>query len=396
MKFHKVKLLCLAFVCSIFLNANAIVSKAEAPTIDIDGSFQDWISASQQLQAISNSEFSGYAAFQDNEATYLHIVGKSNWIGLQGDSLKYVDDAQKEHTINFSGLNGDPFILSMKDMDYREIEGASMSGSIQNNNREWEIKLPKSVTGNITKFIFHNTEISNIPTLQDITSPEEPEIPVEPETPENPEEPTIPPTGNGIIIDGYFDDWTNLHHINIDWKNNVFAKACAVLDDEDSVCVHVGGEYREDRHLNLDNIRISVNNGPQTQIKLRQYNSDGSISVEPLSNIEKNKRYEMAANIQEGGITYKLGEANYATKMANNREDFEFCIDLTELEKALGLPEGSINSSSKIEFTFPSIGYGNIIIEGTTTGPLIGVGLCIAIVAVGFGLDKRRKAKSLK
>lgn len=395
MKFHKAKLLCLAFTCGVFLNANAFIIKAEAPTINIDGNFQDWISASQQLQEISNSDFSGYAAFQDDEATYLHIVGKSNWIGLQGDSLKYIDEAQKERTINLYGLNGDPFILSIREMDKdnRVMEGASMSGSIQNNNREWEIKLPKSVTGNISKFIFHNTEISNIPTLQEVTTPEEPETPVEPE---NPEEPTTPPVGNGILIDGYFDDWTNLHHIDIDWQNNVVTEACAVLGDEDSVCVHVGTAYREDRHLNLDDICISINDGPTTQIKLRQYNSDGSISTDSLSDIKQNKRYEMAAVIEKDGKKFNLGNAFYSTKMAKNREDFEFCIDLTELEKALGLPEGSINSSSKIEFTFPSIGDGNIIIEGTTTGPFIGIGLCIAIVAIGLGLNKRKNRKTLK
>lgn len=396
------------YVCIIwlFLCLSIPMVKAEERIV-IDGNFSDWEALQLEYTELKDPIKSA-AAYVEEDALYLHIIGRYNWTNLGGVAISIT---QADGTVKRLELqNGSKeFDLIFKDTaNYKEIAGAIGSGSLYQNVRTWEMQIPQSWCNNPVSVTIQSMTfpVNKIETeTPDVEEPEQPEDELpdvnEPEDSEG-ETPDVDESkdnddeqggsvGSGIVIDGYFDDWENLGHTKLEWDNNVIANACAVRQD-DNICVHVGSAYNENRHLNLDNIIITINH--QTyhdfQIKLRLVDNQGNISTEPLNNIKQNHRYKMVAVINNNGKNYVLGDAYYATKKAHNREDFEFCMDLDVLEEALQV---KLDTKDTISISFPSIGNGSIIIEGTSSGPWIIVGLCGVVALGGIYISKKKTNK---
>jgi hypothetical protein len=60
----------------------------------------------------------------------------------------------------------------------------------------------------------------------------------------------------------------------------------------------------------------------------------------------------------------------------------EIRINIKDLEKVMGLKEGTVNSGSQLSLNMPNVGRGSIQLLGTSTGTILGIALCIGIVLV--------------
>lgn len=374
--------------------------KAEGQII-IDGEFDDWKGLSIEYKNL-NESFSKGAAVEDDQYLYIYVqANRSDNVQLSNGGEFTLKNGEEQKKLVATSIDNQ-FNVVIKDINYLQIVEASAKGDIVDNLATWELAIPKSFSGDCTEVIFTNIsmEVKHISELQkpDQNEPDQGEVPDESGTPDESEQPDQSEgednqggnTGSGIIIDGYYDDWMNWKHFELKWQNNVIANACAIRQ-EDQICVHVGTTYyRTDRHLNLDNIRIHINGDPKdgAQIKLRQVDANGNISTEPLNMIEDNKRYPLVALINRDGVNYVLGDAYYTTKQSQDREDFEFCFNLDVLEKALNL---KLDTKDQISLTFPSIGDGSIIIEGTSSGPWLIVGLCALVALGGIYMAKKKE-----
>lgn len=398
------------YVCIIwlFLCVSIPMVKAEERIV-IDGNFSDWEALQLEYTELKDP-FKSATAYVEEDALYLHVIGRYHGTTVGGLSISIT---QADGTVKRLELqNGsNEFDLIVKDSDYHEIAGAVGSGSLYQNVRTWEMQIPQSwcndpVSITIQNMTFPvNKKAEETPDVEEPVKPED-ELPdgnqpenSEGETPDvddskdnNDDDEQGGSVDSGIIIDGYFDDWMNLPHTEIDWENGVISNGTAVRKD-DQIYVHVGNPfYDENRHLNLDNIVISINDQRyhDLQIKLRIIDNQGNISTEPLWDIKQNHRYKMVAVINHNGKNYVLGDAYYATKKAHNREDFEFCMDLDVLAEALHV---KLDTKDTITISFPSIGNGSISIEGTSSGPWIIVGLCGVVALGGIYISKKKPNK---
>lgn len=383
----KKQMLCF-FIAFLTLFGQSMGVVQAAGGIVIDGNFQDWEGANAQYVDIQDNAIAKIATFQDDRYVYVAIQGTANGSTLSGEQMSFTQGTT-EKKLAFQNTNGNLDISLRDSVTYAVIDNSLASGSLINGANYWEVQIPKSWSGEVTKLTFKN-KVVDINTISNGDGGNTGDNGGNGEGDGGVEEvPNPGPSQNGIIIDGYYDDWKNLSHGEIAWDNSVSAEGCAVLDN-DRICVHLESKNKN-RDMNLDNFVIAIDDVefPANAVKLRKVDASGNVDTNQ-ANPNRVERMQLQAVIQ--GVDGKwvvLGDAYY-TSQGKQKEDVEYCMDIALLEKALNV---TISSGTKIELKFPSLGTGTIILQGTSSGPYIGIGLCILVVAGASYLKFRKHSK---
>lgn len=206
---------------------------------------------------------------------------------------------------------------------------------------------------------------------------------------------TTASAAGGFKIDGYFDDWENVKKTNISYNSWDGRE-----NHSGAIVVHDGYLYGYFELSRLYSSQITPHtyyikvNGQQSVINFQYTDSNG--------NVDWNKNMYNLDNGIHRGISaiagnyplYNVGDAAFHIVYRNNTSQIgdrlEFRVKLSELEKAMNLPEGSMSHGAKIELYNPNIGKESLIVVGTSSGAFMGIGLSLLAV---FGITAKRRKK---
>ena len=187
---------------------------------------------------------------------------------------------------------------------------------------------------------------------------------------------------NSIIIDGYYDDWEEMPMGKLTWNSNngEAHHDVSFIKDDHYIYIYVGMHPHYQSPIPIYAIYLSVNH--QTcQLFLAYANAQNTPDWGRPVNLNHNGTY---LNLHP--FTYypnnSLGDAAVTVAKGSPNDKMEIRINIKDLEKVMGLKDGTINSGSQLELRMPNVGGGSIQLLGTSTGTILGIALCIGIVIV--------------
>ena len=380
-------------------NPLAVETKPIYTGIDIDGNYSDWAAVAKTETSCPNEQHKGClsqaAAVYDGDWLYLYIKdGKgSNASGAGTHSngkyaiksdLGYETDIQLSTAPAVSGVDG---------------AQVAYVGS------EWEIAIPKDQLPKYREsltFGFYEGDVivSGIVNLQ-------------PDHGNNLEN-----LFNGIIYDGSYEDWEDYGHTTIEYatagsqESQVDAKG-ALYSSEDKLFAHVvtgmpqhlqeaGGEFTSAVTIAFNQKQSDLQNGAYDH-KMAFYprfvtvDAGGNINWDPkLSGLpEGTYEYYIAStdawhtstNINNLNEMDQLYGKMMMTVGKDGKDEMEFYLELPMIAGKLGVDETDLK---EISAQFGRIGQQWLYTAGTSTGPIVGVTLCIA--TAGFILWYKKKS----
>ncbi len=211
--------------------------------------------------------------------------------------------------------------------------------------------------------------------------------------------------GSDITIDGYYEDWSSIPHTEItfgdrDKANNHIG---TVYLGEDYMYVHYKLNRLFTSHIRVDYMELKIN-GTRYILKV--------LPVDEAGNYDSNRENQIQS-LGEGIYTdYGVflcdvpNAQNYDNNMngqaaitiyANPRteqtlgDEVEFSMSYDRLEELTGIKRSEIR---KVELYNPHLGDQWITCVGTSSGPLIGVGISVvAAIGLYYVLTRRNKRK---
>jgi uncharacterized protein (TIGR04145 family) len=198
----------------------------------------------------------------------------------------------------------------------------------------------------------------------------------------------------GITIDGYYDDWIDKPMSTITWYSNN-GKAlhdASMIKDDEYIYIYVEMHPSYQSAIPIDAICLSINNGYEYPMFLRYANAQNTTDWSRNVNLSQNGIYLDLHPF----ISYpnnSLGDAAVTVSKGHPNDRLEIRINIESLEQAMGLSKGTINSGSQIKLRMPNVGGETIELVGTSTGPVLGLVLCIAMV-IAVLWYRSKKARS--
>lgn len=227
-----------------------------------------------------------------------------------------------------------------------------------------------------------------------------------------------------ITIDGDYSDWVGLpisYEYNWDNSSNCWYWGCWVDEDKDGqgdvnymtpegtydnnvrhlMQLYCDGEYVY-LHIKIATIYESGFNGEDYQFYI-----DGNMAAYQVVQEDNTLLTNVINNMQPGTLEVKVKHRDsswsytdvpnskaYVTKYENNKNsELELKIPLSEMVKQN--PNINIETMSVIEFFTPNLMYRRIASAGTSTYPIVLMGICISIVSIGLFKYKRGKKYDL-
>ena len=353
--------------------------------ISIDGDFRDWDAVAKVTP--SDDRVKEVASVWDGD--YLYIYAKSGDWG----------------SITWSGPNGNGKFAIVSDLGYTElIQFKQGSNTVEGpagttytvNGDQWEIAIPKSALPNYKKslnvgFYLGDTIVSDIQNLdgssnEDITPGE-------------------------MALDGSYSEWAQYPHTVIQYNtagtNEMVVDAHgAMYMDGDKIYGHVvtnmpehlqrsGGEFNYAVMMfNSANPATDYNNQQQFGWKLFTLDAAGNVHWEDSNNLSPGTHRYYVTSVQSWGNNINDENKNLPifgeiimTIGEGNSDNMEFCMDTNEIANYFKVSAGDLRIAS-IHYT--DIGGEWVTMAGTSSGPVLGVFICVTFVAAAYVLKKKR------
>ena len=358
--------------------------------ISIDGNFADWQAVDEKT--VKKDALDSMAAVFDGDWLYLLIKedksteeGSIGWSGESGNGhFTIKTDTNRNSTFKVALKNGKPEI---------NVEGAS----IEYSNRKYELAIPKSFIKeykqsiSISYYATENEEIVIVDELLNLQGEEESEN----------------KNFAGISYDGLFGDWSYYPHSLIEYSTSGGNKADAegaLWTDDDYVYGHVTS-YENINNGEFQNFSIKVND-----------NANKTLNVAPLILDDSGKIVRIASrgdvsNLEKGVheyylIDYETGESFQGKKpedvnavvgkiyvsIGASKDEFEYIVDMEKLAQKNNVSKSDLKD---IKAKYIQIGNEWVAYAGTSTGPLIGIGICALLVFWAYFM-RQRKLKKVK
>lgn len=195
-----------------------------------------------------------------------------------------------------------------------------------------------------------------------------------------------------ISIDGYYDDWEEKPMSMLTWNsNNGEAKHdVSFIKDDNYIYIYVRMHPHYQSPIPITAINLAINN-KTCQLYLGYANNQNTTDWSHQVDLSKNGTY---LNLHP--FTYypnnTLGEAAVTVSKGSPNDRMEMKLKISDLEKVMNLKTGTINSGSKLNLSMPNVGGGSIELLGTSSGPIIGILLCMGTVIIVL-LFKRKKVR---
>lgn len=199
---------------------------------------------------------------------------------------------------------------------------------------------------------------------------------------------------SNVTIDGYYDDWVDkpMTVFTYGSNNGKTSNRVSMIKDEEYIYIYmeVHPSYeRSDPAILINSINLSINDRTCPMF-IRYATPQNTIdwSYIPF----KNNQIYTGLHPFTYYPTNSLGDAALTATHGNPNEKAEVRINIKDLEKAMDLKAGTINSGSKISLQLPNLGSQKLDLLGTSTGAVVGILLCIGVV-IGVMYYRRKKMR---
>lgn len=380
------------------------VSHAAYKGIDIDGDFADWDAVAKN--AVDDGSLKNIAMVFDGEDIFIYMEEPegSAWNVAAGAGVT----ADGKFAITSDTGKQSIFYVDTKSIHERDgdvIEGSSVvfAGS------RAEIRLPASFVKEYNETIslgyFNGNErlVADVANLQGHSSSQKDKN-----------------DGSGISMGDGFYDWTGYPHSTIAYSTTDSEGSGAIYSDGSKAYIHEITSNSVDHSEyagNLTPFTISLNGDQKVHEKLVYLKL---ISADAAGNTTDNGESDLR-NLTPGSYTFYVADNTVAWGFwnwnVNNAEDIhheiygkahvsvtetgyemECDIDLEKLARVYSAKTNTAftaNDIKKIEVQFGDIGQQWISYSGTSTGPVAGVILAIALSFGAIGYHNKRKYGSL-
>lgn len=222
----------------------------------------------------------------------------------------------------------------------------------------------------------------------------------------------------GVVFDGAYEDWEDYGHTTIQYatpgsqESQVDAKGALystgeklyghVVTDMPQHLQEAGQEFSEAVTIAFNQSEESLKNGTY-DTKMAFYpmlvtvDANGNINWNPQRQglpegtyeyyIASRDAWRTSTNINNLNDMDQLYGKMMMTIAKDGKDEMEFYLDLPKVAKKLGVGETDLK---QIAAQFGRIGQQWMFTAGTSTGPLVGVVLCVAVVGAVFWYRKRR------
>lgn len=388
------------------MDGNAVVEEVQAPVvytgITIDGDYSDWAAVAKTETSCPNGEHPGCLS-------QVAVVFDGDWFYI------YMKDG-KDSNASGAGTHSNGKFAIISDLGYETDIQLSVEPAVSGVNgaevsyvgSEWEMAIPKDQLPKYEEsfsfgFYEGDTLVKDIVNLQADN------------------ENNLENLFDGIIYDGEYDDWEDYGHTTIEYatsgsqESQIDAKG-ALYSSGEKLYGHVvtnmpqhlqeaGGEFTADVTIAFNQSENDLRNRSfdwQMAFYPRYVTVDanGNINWDPQLSDFSEGTYEFyiasadawhtSTNINNLNDMDQLYGKMIMTIGKDGKDEMEFYLDLPMVAKKLGVDETDLKH---IAAQFGRIGQQWIFTAGTSTGPVVGVVLCVASVGLVFWYRKRKTGK---
>ena len=200
------------------------------------------------------------------------------------------------------------------------------------------------------------------------------------------------PVTSGLVIDGYYGEWSQYPSADITYNSNngysVHKGQLAVENGRLYVHFSMNDLYTSQMQFHLWNITVD---GKSCVLNVLPVNSDGSINWGGQTNgfgAGVYRNFGVFAgyyNDVDGDVAFTVYDAAHTE--TGKGDEIEFSISLDKLADYLGI---KLDQGATITVSNPNIGTEGVTITGTPTGPWAGAAIAL-LMAIGGGIVYRRK-----
>lgn len=200
------------------------------------------------------------------------------------------------------------------------------------------------------------------------------------------------PVTSGLVIDGYYGEWSQYPSADITYNSNngysVHKGQLAVENGRLYVHFSMNDLYTSQMQFHLWNITVD---GKSCVLNVLPVNSDGSINWGGQTNgfgagIYRNFGvFAGYYNDVDGDVAFTVYDAAHTE--TGKGDEIEFSISLDKLADYLGI---KLDQGATITVSNPNIGAEGVTITGTPTGPWAGAAIAL-LMAIGGVIVYRRK-----
>lgn len=364
--------------------------------IVVDGDFSDW--NGYDLVYVNTNGMNMISMTCDGTNLYIRVIEDGSYdfsFPWQETALGITSNMGKALWLS-PKLSGENENASLT---FRGVEGAYGKCGRQDGVYNWEISIP------LTEIWPDITRVSelNLMSRQNTT---EPIITVSnPSYVDREEGDGDLGVSSGITIDGYYEDWSNIPHTELtfgesDKANNHIG---AIYLGEDGIYVHYKLNRLFTSHIRVDYMEVKIN-GNRYLLKVLPVDDSGNYDANRANQIQSLGEgiytdygvflcdvpnapdYNNNMNGQAAITIY----ANPRTEQTLG-DEVEFSLSYDRLEELTGIKQSEIR---KVELYNPHLGNQWITCVGTSSGPLVGVGISIvAAVGLYYVLTRKNKRK---
>ncbi|MBR5337854.1 MAG: hypothetical protein IK152_07705 [Lachnospiraceae bacterium] len=367
--------------------------------ITIDGDFSDWGAVAKTATSDVNSghpnTIVSAATVWDGDYFYVYVkegAGQSiTWAGTHNNGKFQIG----------SDLGVDPLVFQFKQNGVVEgIDGVS----VKHVGAEWELAIPKDQLPNYSRSLnfgfFTNGNESITPIIDGIMN-------LDGSTNEN--KPT-----EKFVLDGNYNDWSQVPHSEVAYDtagaghNSVDANAVLMIDGDRLIGHAVTGVQDHTRQAGGEfasgTVVFAVNaadmNNPQPSLNWRLVTVDGSgrINWNPRQSNLSPGTYEFyISSVDAWGSAATLDDADIAhnpiygkvimTVGVGGKDEMEFYMDIDKVAQHLNQNAGDLKT---FQNHYYQLGNKWVSAAGTSTGPVLGIIICLAVVGASFIYKRRR------
>lgn len=200
------------------------------------------------------------------------------------------------------------------------------------------------------------------------------------------------PVTSGLVIDGYYGEWSQYPSADITYNSNngysVHKGQLAVENGRLYVHFSMNDLYTSQMQFHLWNITVD---GKSCVLNVLPVNSDGSINWGGQTNgfgAGVYRNFGVFAgyyNDVDGDVAFTVYDAAHTE--TGKGDEIEFSISLDKLADYLGI---RLDQGATITVSNPNIGTEGVTITGTPTGPWAGAAIAL-LMAIGGVIVYRRK-----
>lgn len=209
----------------------------------------------------------------------------------------------------------------------------------------------------------------------------------------------MPDVGSDEIrIDGYYDEWKDFPDTDITYRSN--NATCIhkgnIYSDGDYLYVHINMDKLYESQMSFHSFILKVND-QETAIPILGVNDSGAIdwNVPIYGGMSEGTHTNLAVFLGyytpcDSSVAFTVYDKDHATDTKG--DEIEFRISMKDVTKYFGIEADSIDT---ISVRNPNIGAEALIYAGSSTSPLVGVGIGFVFAVSVIGLDRYRKRRKM-